>query len=380
MPVVEGEAPIFFTHIPKCAGTSIHGVLEPKFSANKVFLTGKGRDRTSFLATPTKYLAHLEYCGGHLSDFDCTYKIGVAHRMTTVRHPADRLQSIMNHAIRGGWAGKNEFQAYKDGNTSALNRYLTGQYYQGASMLSYFSTHHRPDVINPSDITSEFAISTAERVAKTYNLVLSENDIDHFVQGVRPDTRYDVETRRMVGKDLGEYTDFSSLFDDKVMSMLDPDLQFYEQALKSRTSLQTPLRGKTKRSWILDWEESNDCFNFTHRKEALLKSSFQERTISRIMQKEYATLHVPFRAGSSQFSGLIGLRDIDDSKKFYLQLNGENVPCRIVTLSPREFLFYGNLQSHPHDGEWLFGFSEKPESPLVWLNDFAVHEMDRSTH
>lgn len=375
MPEINGLAPIFFAHIPKCAGTSIHAVMEPRFHSDEVFLTGLNKERANILATPSRYLMKYRYCAGHLSDFDRLYKLGAASCMTTVRHPYQRLQSIMNHAIRDNWPGYEDFIAFSNGDMRAMDKYLTEQYYTGASLLSYFADTRFPETADPDFYRGEKLDEILERVLHDYHVILGEKDIDTFNTAFGFNSSYTLDDRRMVGNELGEYADFAEMFDDQIRAYLQPDVQFYETLLEKRSSIYSSLDGKKRSSWVLDWDEPSMCQGFTHRMEATLQTSLAKQITSRLIAREEAVLAVPFRAGKSTFSGLLALRDEDDLNNFKLFMNGQEVQHHISRLSRWETLFYGKLENHPKNAEWMFSFSEKPTSPLVWLNDFSVHQI-----
>ena len=373
MPLVEGQAPIFFAHIPKCAGTSIHAAFEPSYDVDDVYLTGLGRSRTHLLATPCRFLQHLKYCGGHLSDFDCRHKLGEARKITTIREPLARLQSLLNHAIRGNWPGNAE--AYRDGDMRALDQYLGNQYYRGSALISYHVSTYLSEQTAPEALTDAFVESVADRTARDYALILTEEDIDEFVDSLNATSRYAVESRRNVGAELGAYVKFKDSFDERVRSMMRPDEYFYELLLKNRQRIDLGSMTRRKHSWILNWDLPMQCHGFTIRNRATAKTSTVQKFTSRLFERNSASLHVNGLESMAHcsFSGLLGLQNTQDIQKLAIQLNGTPVEFESVNLSTNEVFYYGEIESHSLDSEWQFSFSSDTESPAIWFNDFAIH-------
>ena len=377
MPLIEGPAPLFFAHIPKCAGSSIHAAFEPQYAKEHVFLTGAGAARANFLATPCRFLQQLKYCGGHLTDFDCMHKLGAAKKLTTIREPLTRLQSIMNHSIRGDWLDKTVFEEFRDGSSDRLVEYLDERYYFGQALISYHVQCYRLENTDLEALSDVFVGELAARTAAEYSLVLAEEDIDNFVAGVSPKSQYPVEQRRMVGAELGEYVNFKDKFDDRIRSLLEPDCQFYERLVQSRENCDIRSLERQRRSWILDWDLPVECNGFTLRRQASVQTSVVKEFTSRLFAKHSASIHVcglPDKAPCS-FSGLLRLQAGKDLEALRLQLNGQEVEFKTVNLSPQEWLFYGELESHPSESEWQFSFSSEPKSNNIWFNDFSVHAL-----
>lgn len=371
-------APIFFTHVPKCAGTSIHTLLDTKYPSDKFFRTIRGATRESFLSTPSRFLADYDYLGGHLYDFDCSYKVGQAVRITTLREPASRLQSMMNHVLRSEKGdGLEVFSAFRSGDPKGFYDFLQREYYVRSSVLSYFSDEAFLTGFNPQSYSPDLIEKHAQRVASSYCAIINQNEIDEFLGWYGRPSRYSISSRRMVGSDLGEYTNFKEKFDDEVYCLLEPDIRFHERLLELRAPLKREAMSKTRKSWVLNWDEPVDCYGFTLRALGKSRTSTVPEFTSRPTQQTSVSIFVPLESSAPcRFSGLLWLPDPEDITQLAIQLNGEPVAYRYTKLDPKLIFFYGELDGHPGDAEWLFDFTDGMRSRTVWFNDFCVHAFE----
>lgn len=378
MGLSDTSAPIFFTHVPKCAGTTIHTLLDTKYPSDKFFRTVRGGTREGFLATPSRFFADYDYLGGHLFDFDCTYKVGQAVGITTMRDPLSRLQSLMNHVLRSEKGdGLEAFAAFRDGDPQGLYAYLHSDYYARNSMLAYFSDEPALEGFTNQSYSPDLVEKLAQRIASSYCAVINQDEIEEFLSWYGRPSRYSISGRRMVGSDLGEYTNFKDKFDAKVLELLEPEIQFHKRLLELRAPLNRDAMKKNRKSWVLNWDEPVDCYGFRMRAPGKVPSSIVPEFTSRPTEKASASLFVPLESSAPcRFSGLLWLVDPKDMKHLRLQLNGETVAYKQTRLEQKLIFIYGELPGHPADAEWLFEFTGDMSSRAVWLHDFCIHAFE----
>lgn len=372
------KPPIFFTHVPKCAGTSIHTILDTKYPSSKFFRTIRGAKRESFLATPSRFLADYEYIGGHLSDFDCVYKVGQAARITTLRDPKSRLQSLMNHVLRAERGeGQETFAAFREGEPKALYEFLQSTYYTGSSILSYFTSDPFLKGVTDQSYSPEVVDAIASRVASNYSVIIDQKEIDQFLGFYSRESRHSISGRRMVGSDLGDYKNFKDMFDEKILALLAPEIRFREKLLELRQPINAVDISRERKSWVLNWDEPVDCNGFALRAIGKSKTSNVKEFTSRPMQQSAASLFVPLDSTARCcFSGLLWFPDPSDISHLRLQLNGDDVPFNSVMLDPKLAFFYGEISGHPGESEWYFEFTEALKSRTVWFIDFCIHAFE----
>jgi hypothetical protein len=184
----------------------------------------------------------------------------------------------------------------------------------------------------------------------------------------------------MVGAELGPYREFALGFDQGIVERLALDRALYDYALQNAPG-EFAFGTARRSSWILDWTEPLDHYNFSDLEMAQPQLSIVPSFEARLFRTTYGVLRCDgFHSDRNcVFSGIICLDEVGDIDNLTIRVDGKLVPYKVVDMSTwPNVVFYGQIPSHKNGSFWEFEFTEKPRSPLIWFNDFCIHRIDRT--
>lgn len=135
------EAPFFFFHLPRTAGTTLNAILAANFAPEEVLTVYRREDYAACRELEESRLNRLRLIQGHLmpqSLYPPTLYGRPVRIFTFLREPVSRLVSEY-HFLRT-WP-KNHMYAYLNENNISFERYLTGREHQLCLRGSNFMTH-----------------------------------------------------------------------------------------------------------------------------------------------------------------------------------------------------------------------------------------------
>lgn len=369
--------PIFFTHVPKSAGTSLHAVFDGFFRSDEVIISDAVHTQDKIYGTPFRFLAPLRYLGGHYLDQLCEEKIGPAVRMTTIREPLERLQSFMNHTIRADGPQKAVFEAFQNGDARGLADFLDKAWYRSASPLNYYAPAALREALAADPGACVAAV--AGHVLARYDVILESEGVDAFTEAVLPASAHSRGTRQMDGRKLGRYAEFRDTFGPAVTGLMAPDIALYEQMRAAVT--QDPaaiLQPRPRQVWWLDWDRPLPARGFLKRRMARLPQSLQTDFTSRLIEGRIASIFPDPGFAPARFSAILHLADPADAARVTLFNGTRPVPFDRRQLGPRVLFLSGAVPAGEPVREWAFDLSESRESSNVWLHDFVLYGADRA--
>lgn len=362
--------PIFFTHVPKTAGTSLHAVFDSVFRHDEIVVSDAASTEAKLYATPFRFLARKRYFGGHFSDRLCEEKIGPALRLTTIREPLERLQSFMNHTLRGGNPHKEAFEAFARGDAAPLLGFLREIWYVSASPLRYYCPETA--TLRP-DPDAGLVERIADHVRSRYDVILESAAVDDFAEAILPASVHATGMHQMDGRTLGPYHPFRSMFGPEVQALLQPDLDLY-------ALLRAAVRGgpadlfapQPRRVWYLDWDGPQAARGFLKRREAKFALSAQPEFVSRLIAGRVGSIFAEPGFAPVRFSAVMHLSDPGDADRLTLWNGAVPIAFRRHALSPRALFLSGTVPAGAVP-EWAFDLSEGRQSANVWLHDFVLY-------
>lgn len=135
------EAPFFFFHLPRTAGTTLNAILKANFAPEEVLSVYSREDYASCRELEVERLNRLRLIQGHLmpqSLYPPTLYGRPVRIFTFLREPVARLVSEY-HFLRT-WP-RNHMYAYLNENNISFEHYLTGKEHQLCLRGSNFMTH-----------------------------------------------------------------------------------------------------------------------------------------------------------------------------------------------------------------------------------------------
>jgi len=182
------QYPIFFNHVPKCAGTSINELFcrpihksaagrPPFVRAEEVcFMDGKRVDAFQFI-------------GGHLPHRLAARRFQDWSLLTVIRQPWKRFISLTRHIMREQQRGKKipphqtEFlELLSSGQQQQALEQTAGWYPTSSSIASYFQDKPRED-LNEVGKRAKDILSKYDLVLLTENLNKDWNTLERYLQG-----------------------------------------------------------------------------------------------------------------------------------------------------------------------------------------------------
>jgi Sulfotransferase family len=90
------EAPLFFYHLPKCGGTTVHSMIAQKFHEKEIYHI---LDHQQFIMNFDQF-ENVKFFAGHIEFYYGNIVVPEARRFTFLRDPIDRLVSQYNYTYR----------------------------------------------------------------------------------------------------------------------------------------------------------------------------------------------------------------------------------------------------------------------------------------
>lgn len=121
------NAPAFFLHLPRTAGTTLNAVLRDNFAPSEILSIYSKEDYTRHAAHEPSELRHIRLIQGHLflPSLDPPSIYGIAVRpFTFMRDPVDRL--ISEYAFLRTWK-RNHLYAYLNEHNTTFHQYMLGE-------------------------------------------------------------------------------------------------------------------------------------------------------------------------------------------------------------------------------------------------------------
>jgi hypothetical protein len=365
--------PIFFTHVPKSAGTSLHAVFDGLFREDQVIVSDAVNTQERLYATPFRFLQGKRYVGGHYLDQLCTDKIGPALRITTIREPLERLQSLMNHTIRGDGAQKPVFEAFQNGDAAPLAEFLRSTWYRTGSPLNYYA----PPALRP--LLAEDPAGAVEGIAghvlAAYDLILHSQDVDDLTEAMLPASAHSRGTRQMDGRKLGRYEAFRDAFGPEILALMAPDIALYDRlAAAARPGTPAILDPRPRQVWALDWDQALPARGFLKRRIAKLPQSLVPEFTSRLIEGRFGAIFPDPGFAPTRFSAILHLADPEDAPRIRLWNGVRPVPFATRNLAgPRLLFLSGEVPAGAAAQEWAVDLSEARTSNNVWLHDLSLY-------
>lgn len=383
-----GLGPIFFAHLPKSAGTSLHALFDALFSSAEMLVSDGTVTRDRVYATPFRFLAARRYVGGHFPDALCAEKIGPAVRLTTIRDPLDRLQSWMNHAIRADWPARPAFEAFLQGRPEALQAWLGRAWYApqpGPMQPSALTCLAPADLVAGLHRDPAAHVDTVARhVIGSYAAILPSDGVDALVEALLPELAHGRGMRQMVGRSLGPYHDLRDRFGPGVRQFLAPEIALHDRlrahAAAHPVDPAALVAPRPRSVWWLDWDAPQPARGFLLRRQATFPLSLQPGFTSRLIEGRVASIFVAPGFVPRRFSGLVHVSEPGDIARLRLFHGRAEVAFSARILAPRVLFFSGEVPVGTGAGtgvgtgaEWAFDLSEGRQSANAWLHDFVLY-------
>ena len=137
----QSEAPFFFFHLPRTAGTTLNAILKDNFAPEEVLSVYRREDYAACRELEVERLNRLRLIQGHLmpqSLYPPTLYGRPVRIFTFLREPVSRL--ISEYRFLRTWP-RNHMYAYLNENNISFEHYLTGKEHQLCLRGSNFMTH-----------------------------------------------------------------------------------------------------------------------------------------------------------------------------------------------------------------------------------------------
>lgn len=135
------EAPFFFFHLPRTAGTTLNAILKDNFAPEEVLSVYRREDYAACRELEVERLNRLRLIQGHLmpqSLYPPTLYGRPVRIFTFLREPVARL--VSEYRFLRTWP-RNHMYAYLNENNISFEHYLTGKEHQLCLRGSNFMTH-----------------------------------------------------------------------------------------------------------------------------------------------------------------------------------------------------------------------------------------------
>ncbi|MBE6441233.1 MAG: calcium-binding protein [Desulfovibrio desulfuricans] len=137
----QDNAPFFFFHLPRTAGTTLNGILRDNFAPGEVLSIYTREDYERYREVDSDVLDGLRLIQGHIMPQSMEPPTLYNRRVrlfTFVREPVARL--VSEYRFLRSWP-QNHMFAYLNGNAVSFRRYLTGEEHQLRLRGRNFMTH-----------------------------------------------------------------------------------------------------------------------------------------------------------------------------------------------------------------------------------------------
>ena len=237
------EERIYFLHLPKCGGSSVHDALRNVASASahldpiasKEAAEAAGMSLMEYREQILLYymsMSNLQYIGGHFRWSDTVYeKFSSSWRFVTImRNPVDM------------WFSKYFYDRFKKSDhfklDTNLEAYLESEAGQrlGSSMVEKFTDSSN---FTGNSVTSQMALDRAIQNLEKFSLVGFLEDLDSFRNsflkkfGVKLCALHD---RKNPASSLQKAAKMDSSIRRRVEEVCQPNLELYEHALKANSA------------------------------------------------------------------------------------------------------------------------------------------------
>lgn len=396
--------PIYFNHIPKCAGTTLNELLARAFSLGSVAIEPFIDSRTLYTADYRTF-GNFELVGSHFPHWAAMKRMPTCSKLTVLRQPWSRFQALCrhikrDHRLRGvlyadqiaEFVSLVENGAYTEALGAAKEWYGTQ-----SSMVAGFASDPMVAPVATADL--EIAIANLN----TYDLVLTTQDLDRdapLLDLLMNGSRYGISSHANTSKSVGE--DDVGPFPDSCEEMFNEQFPYesdlYRKAQVRHAVTVDALRGAVEGSggwtrlptrrlkplFILDWTKPTKCFGFSDR--VVAQSRGYHGRIARFVAGAKAILEFEiesYSGGSVRLEAVFWASVPNARRRILMKLNGTPLECfdsAHEVISPydeHQIWTFSELEA-PESGCGSYvlelDISETEEPCELWLLDVAVLE------
>ncbi len=390
--------PLYFNHVPKCAGTSL----------NEVFCRGLHRDQLGvepFVTAVELYTLRasrfdrLAFVGSHVPHWVAARRLPDWTFVTVLREPWSRFQALCRHLVRiegsEPQALQNqqaEFLRLLRGGAHAEAMEQTRHWYpRHASIASYFLPDPVYDVALPADVGER-----AKAVLASYDIVLLADRlhedslwIDRVFNGQESGAPARLNTSAQYGDVSG------GPFDDAYRARFDElypyERDVYDAARERYPGTRERLRDEITQGrrgprvpapvpqplYALDWEAPTRCGGFSDR--LFAASLGYVRSVARRVETDVARLEFNLpRAGAARIEAVVWVSPVDIQFAVHVRLNGTPLPLfdeRREIGDPNQIWSSVDVDAATvGDGRCVLEIDRRnaPSLTEFWLLDFVV--------
>jgi hypothetical protein len=394
--------PVYFNHIPKCAGTTIVTSLSSAFPGGASLLgfrlapTDSGHVYTARLS-PSKRWLEAKFLAGHYGHYPCEHRLGDIFSIVVLREPVSRFKSIVQHNLRDRGAFAHLTPHIDPDQELVVNNQDLISAYRCLSMTAYLLGDS--NVLYEGYNDNQLAGSQAVSNLKEYDIVMTDRNLHAVLDIVRNifDMPHD-ET----GLVLNSHTDFASLqptvrfpsdTEGNVRQAFPEEFIVYEQAVAHEKRLlaafsENPakvlrhLKGRLadKRSrWVLDWSDAIPAWGWSNITTS--GSPFFKEGLYRLLLDKVGGIEVllePGRRWKVFMTWWFGPHELGDA----LRLSASGKPISLKSSFPlygdRHYVTYqGVFETPSRNASWTplafaLDVENRPASSEAWLLDMSI--------